>query len=266
MAKILIIDDDGIVRDALSVFLLRDGYEVASACDGKSGIEAFRREKPDLVVLDRALPGLTGSGVFGEISKLSGGRVPVIILTGYDDPAEGAEYLRKGAAAFLSKGDGLSRVLGAIERIILPAAAPGALKRAREAAAAPVDGKPSRQLVLLAEDDDETRRLLAQFLKTIGCSVLEAADGDSAEALARAHRPDIVVLDINMPGKTGPEVLYALAKDLPDTGFIMASGVDDETIARECLERGAFDYFRKPVNLEAFERAIRGRLFLNPGP
>lgn len=265
MAKILIIDDDGIVRDALSVFLLRDGYEVASASDGKSGIEAFRREKPDLVVLDRALPGLTGSGVFEEISKLSGGKVPVIILTGYDDPAEGAEYLRKGAAAFLSKGDGLSRVLGAIERIIMPAASPDGLKRALEAAA-PAAGKPGGPLVLLAEDDDETRRILAQFLKTIGCAVLEAADGDSAEALARVHRPDIVVLDINMPGKTGPEVLRSLAKDLPDTGFLMASGVDDETIARECLERGAFDYFRKPVNLEAFERAIKGRLFLNPGP
>lgn len=117
MANILIIDDDGIVRDALSVFLMRRGHSVTTAPDGMNGILRFRSEPPDLVVLDHNLPFVSGSKVFAAIKRFSS-TVPVVVLTGHDDPDEGAVYLKHGAAAFLSKGDGLSSVLTEIAELL----------------------------------------------------------------------------------------------------------------------------------------------------
>lgn len=117
MAKILIIDDDGIVRDALTVFLTRAGHQVNTAADGGNGVLLFKNTKPDLVVLDRDMPVKTGSVVFKEIREISKA-TPVIILTGYDAPEDAESYLRDGAASFLSKADGLSNVLDAVDKLL----------------------------------------------------------------------------------------------------------------------------------------------------
>ena len=247
MARILIIEDDAIVRDALSVFLIRAGHQVVTAADGVAGVEAFEAEKPDLVILDRALPRLSGSGVFEKIHKADKD-VPVLVLTGHDDPEEGRLYLKHGAAAFLSKGDGLSRVLDEIDRFVAPA----------QPAAAPAR-------ILIAEDDEAMQGVLRRCLVSAGYSVITAADGIQAERLAREHRPDIVLLDIFMPGKNGVEVLETLSRELPSTGFLMISGNEDEEIALDCLRKGAFDYVPKPPHLDSLESIIRNRLFLQRG-
>lgn len=248
MAKILVIDDDGIVRDALSVFLLREGHQVVTAADGVNGVQAFKNENPDLVVLDRALPGLSGSGVFEEMRKISR-TVPIIVLTGHDDPEEGKIYLKHGAAAFLSKGDGLSKVLTEIDRILGPAPAAGS-------------GADQPALILVAEDDEGMRNVLKRCMVEAGYRVITAPDGLSAERLAREKKPDLVLLDIFMPGKNGVEVLETLTREMPGTGIMMISGNDDEEIAKDCLLRGAFDYVPKPPDLAALESVVKNRLFM----
>lgn len=253
MAKILVVDDDGIVRDALSVFLMREGHRVVTVADGINGVQAFKAESPDLVVLDRALPGLSGSGVFEEIRKVSQ-TVPIIVLTGHDDPEEGRIYIKHGAAAFLSKGDGLSKVLVEIDRILGPAAGP---------AAAPAAPRPA--LILIAEDDDGMRNVLKRCMAGAGYAVITAPDGLAAERLARENQPDIVLLDIFMPGKNGVDVLETLSREMPGTGIMMISGNEDEEIARECLSKGAFDYVSKPPNLGALEELIKVRLLQQGG-
>lgn len=256
MAKILIVDDDGIVRDALSIFLLREGHQVVAVADGVDGVRAFKAESPDLVLLDRALPGLSGSGVFEEIRKVSKA-VPIIVLTGHDDPEEGRIYIKHGAAAFLSKGDGLSKVLIEIDRILGPAARPSA---------APAVAAASRPaLILIAEDDEGMRNVLGRCLSEAGYRVITAPDGLAAERLARENKPDLVLLDIFMPGRGGVEVLETLSRELPGTGVMMISGNDDEDIAKDCLLKGAFDYVPKPPNLAALEELIKCRLLQQRG-
>ena len=110
MADILVIEDDGVVRDALRELLTRAGHCVRVASDGGSGVGVFRSQRPDLVILDRHLPVLSGSAVFANIRALAP-EARIILLSGHDDPEAAAVYLNHGAAAFLSKGDGLSNVL-----------------------------------------------------------------------------------------------------------------------------------------------------------
>ncbi|MDO8805115.1 MAG: response regulator [Elusimicrobiota bacterium] len=262
MAKILIIDDDGIVRDALSVFLTRAGHEVVTAADGANGVQAFKHALPDLVVLDRNLPVMSGSGVFDNIRKISK-TTPILILSGYCDPEEVGAYLRNGAAAFLSKGDGLSPVLAEVDRLlgVKRKEEPPAVKAEQ---AVPLQAKtaPGRTagLILIADDDPAQRAILQRILSSLAYEVLEAKDGLEALELARARRPDIVLLDISMPKRDGVAVLKELVPEMPKTGFMMITGNDDEVVARECLEIGAFDYLSKPVNLDALSKIVKARL------
>jgi len=249
MAKILLIDDDALVRDALAVFLMRDGHTVVTASDGLNGLQLFRREAPDLVVLDRALPGLTGSGVFDEMRKLSR-TVPIMILTGFDAQEEADIYLRNGAAAFVSKGEGLSRVLEVVTGLLPQAAVP----------AAPAAARPPT--ILIAEDDPGMLDVLRRCFAQLGYRVLAAEDGLEAVRLGLEEKPDIALLDIFMPGKDGIEVLETLSAALPGAGIMMISGNDDEEIAKDCLKKGAFDYLCKPPDLGVLENIVKTRLFM----
>lgn len=118
MAKILIIEDHGVVRDALKVILTAKGHEVLAAADGVSGVNLFRSGAPDLVVSDRNLPKLSGSEVVKEIRK-SGRGVKIIILTAHADPDGERKYRSLGADAFLSKTADMRVLIAAIERLLV---------------------------------------------------------------------------------------------------------------------------------------------------
>jgi len=261
MAKILIIDDDGIVRDALTVFLSRAGHQAFTASDGGNGVLAFKSGLPDLVILDRDLPVMTGSAVLAKIREISKS-IPVIILTGYDAPEDAEAYLRDGAASFLSKADGLSNVLNEVDRVL------GIKKKSAEPAIerrlspAPAARGQAKGVVLIADDDVQILNILSRFLGSLGYEVLLAEDGAKAVELARSGLPDIVLLDLFMPAKDGLQVLTELFPEMPGAGFMMITGNEDEEVARACLRAGAFDYVSKPLNLASLENSIRARLLL----
>lgn len=260
MAKILVIDDDGIVRDALTVFLTRAGHQVTTAADGGNGILAFKAGRPDLVILDRDLPVISGSGVFEKIREVSPA-IPVMILTGYDSPEEAEVYIKHGAASFLSKGDGLSNVLAEVDRLLGIEKAPAkpVIERGNPRPPAPSSGGA---LILVADDDEAILGVLSRSLAAEGYRVITAKDGETALNLSREQKPDLILLDISMPKKNGLEVLKELAPELPRTGFMMITGNEDEQVAKTCLEMGAFDYIPKPMNLQALMKVIEARLLL----
>ena len=85
MTRILVVDDETNLRHTVSYALRREGYEVASAEDGEKGLELFRSNRPDLVVLDVMLPRMDGLAVCRAIRRESD--VPVIMLTARDNRA-----------------------------------------------------------------------------------------------------------------------------------------------------------------------------------
>jgi len=114
--------------------------------------------------------------------------------------------------------------------------------------------------ILVADDDIKTRAVLIRFLTALSCEVLEARDGEETLKRARAHRPDIILLDIYMPKGSGVRVLRELVPEMPGTGFIIITGNEDVAVARECLELGAFDYISKPINLDILGGILKARL------
>ena len=119
-------------------------------------------------------------------------------------------------------------------------------------------------MILAADDDADIRELVAFRLERSGYTVLQAADGEEALALALEHTPDLAVLDVMMPKMDGFEVVRRLraeeaTKRMP---IIMLTARAQDSDVEEGFESGADDYLRKPFSpqeLRARVHAILGR-------
>jgi two-component system response regulator ResD len=101
MAKILIVDDEPNIREVVGLYLRQDGYAVVSAADGEEALGLYRRERPDLVILDLILPGLDGLEVCRRIQEER--RVPLIMLTARGEEADRILGLDAGADDYVVK-------------------------------------------------------------------------------------------------------------------------------------------------------------------
>jgi two-component system chemotaxis response regulator CheY len=258
MNRILVIDDDGIVREALKEFLGRNGFEVFSSPDGLNGIILLKNIRPDLIILDREMPNLTGSQILKKIREFSKS-IPVIILTGYDSMEDKEEYMKNGANSFLSKANGLKPVLEEIKGILKL----DMIKNKTFNAENKFEKEEIKKKILIADDDENIRNMLKKFIISINMIPIEAKDG--AEAIERysAEKPDLVLLDIAMPYKNGIEVLKHIYGNDRNANVIMITGNDEEYIAKESLKLGAFDYISKPINLKNLEISIKTRLLIS---
>ena len=99
--KIVIVDDDAAIRELASLYLGKEGYDVACAFDGTTAVETIARERPSLVVLDLMLPGQSGYDVCKEVRASS--NVPIIMLTARDDDVDKIVGLELGADDYLTK-------------------------------------------------------------------------------------------------------------------------------------------------------------------
>lgn len=101
---------------------------------------------------------------------------------------------------------------------------------------------------LVADDDGGVRDLLARFLTIEGVTVETAETGREALTRVREERPDIVLLDVAMPGRTGLDVLTHIRELGLQTAVIITTAYGTEDVVTEALRRGADDYLRKPFD------------------
>ena len=118
---------------------------------------------------------------------------------------------------------------------------------------------PSRVRVLLAEDDAESRTLLLDLLATLGHVVVgEAATGAEAVERAKAVGPDVVLLDVHMPGGSGIEAAERIAEALPGTAVVLFSGDQTLTLSdREVAATTAIAFLPKPVPPRVLDSTLR---------
>src|SRR6267143_1894871 len=112
---------------------------------------------------------------------------------------------------------------------------------------------PMKGTILIADDEPLARRTLREHLRDLGCGgeIHEAPDGKTAIALANKKRPELIFLDIVMPGATGLEVLEQLDYE-PIVIFTTAY----DQYAVNAFELGALDYLLKPFGRERLERVV----------
>lgn len=100
--------------------------------------------------------------------------------------------------------------------------------------------------VLIADDEEHIRALLGAFIGQLGGEVVAyAGDGEEAVRLYEQHRPDLSLLDINMPRLSGDTVIARIMKLNPDALVIMLTAQDSVDSVRQCIDLGARDYILK---------------------
>ena len=233
--RVLVVDDDSEVRQTHSEQLRLQGFEVSEAVDGLSAWIEIRQNPPDAVLLDLAMPRLGGLETLKAIRAFKPS-IDIVIVTGLADPEMHARARELGAVAVLTKPVGGPQLVKALGGPPGLAPAPGRL--------------------LVVDDDAEVRELLEEMLRSHGFDVATAANGDLA-LQAIAHRmPDVVLLDVVMPGLSGVEILEALRTVAPRVKVIIVSGAATPVQRMRTLALGAFDYVFKPVNTAHLLRSI----------
>ena len=116
--------------------------------------------------------------------------------------------------------------------------------------------------ILVVDDEQAVCKELRKFLKGKGYSVLEAYSGDEAIEVYKRESPDVVLLDIRMPGKDGIETLHELKALDPDVSVIMVTAVYEEELAKQAMVEGAFDYITKPIDPDYLDMALMTKLVL----
>lgn len=114
------------------------------------------------------------------------------------------------------------------------------------------------QRILICDDEDVLRALVRTALTRRGFEVLEAQDGDAAVAAIRSERPDLVLLDLMMPGRTGLEVLEAVQADsaLSEIPVLMLTARTLEADQVAALGAGARNFLPKPFTLAELDAAV----------
>lgn len=123
----------------------------------------------------------------------------------------------------------------------------------------------SKIRVIVADDEIHIRYLVKSIVEAEGFDVVgEANNGDDALALFREKRPDLLLMDINLPGMTGDEVLAAVMKEFLGAKVVMLTMVADGNTVKRCVELGAVSYILKSAPVDEIRRMVRAAVSKHP--
>jgi two-component system response regulator AtoC len=114
--------------------------------------------------------------------------------------------------------------------------------------------------VLIVDDGPASRRLVEVRLRPLECDVATAGNGEQALSAIRKDRPDLVLLDLQMPRMGGIEVLRALRKEGIDVPTIVITAHGSIETAVEAMKEGAYDFITKPIDANHFDIVVRKAL------
>jgi CheY-like chemotaxis protein/signal transduction histidine kinase len=214
---VLLVDDDPLIQQLVKSALESDGFVVTIAGDGVEAIRLTKQLQPAAVLLDIRLPRLDGWDVLAQLkSDPEVSSVPIIILSVEEERARGFSL---GACEYLIKPIEPERLVDVVRRAIQPGAGE----------------------VLVVDDDDSTRELVARSLRHVGFTATEARDGEDALLRARLSTPAMIILDLVMPGMDGFEVLRRLRLEKVLCPIVVLTGKtlerDEELLIREGMAR-----------------------------
>jgi len=279
--RLLLVDDEeDYVKTMAERMEMRDvGSRVALS--GEEALRMVETEAPDVMVLDLRMPGIDGMQVLERVKREHHG-----------SEEEEEEARRLGAFEYLQKPTDTSDLLNTVQaawkrglrflkeskeefdRSMTAAAlaeggatdmAQETMRRGKskgvetspEPASPKVDSAPGALKVLFVDDEEDFVRTMAERLemREVGSEV--ALDGNQALQMLENEIPDVMVLDLRMPGLDGMEVLRRVKKMYPQIEVIILTGHGSESDEQEARRLGAFDYLRKPVDINDLMKVVR---------
>ena len=221
MISILVIDDDRMNCDLLQAVLTRHGYDVHSATSGAEGLHLFRQHNPRVTILDLRMPHMDGLTVLKEIRAMDP-HAPVIILGGGASEAQENQARALRVTDFVRKGLSLDVLVEGVNRVVQQPA-----RKTEGAGPQAAPAADTGETVLVVDDEQLVLDLLVQFLTLRGYRVVGVKEGAQALAMAEQSPPDLILLDLMLPGMSGVEVLRRLREKHFSGAIIIVTGAND---------------------------------------
>jgi DNA-binding response OmpR family regulator len=258
MATILVVDDERLICDLLKEVLSRHGHEVYTALSGRQALETYTTHRPNAMIVDLHMPEMNGIELLKQL-RLIDPVAMVMMLTGQGTDELESQARELGVTDFLRKGLSLDAVVQSINRVShRPRGASEVLLPPTQGS----DKKPKGESILVVDDERMIRDLLQEYLGIRGFHVRTAQDGAEALALVAEQPPQVVILDMYMPGMSGVDVLAELGVRQYKGKVIVLTASQDEKLLQQALNLGSVDLMSKPVDLERLSLAIHVGLAL----
>ena len=243
--KILVIDDDRMNCHLLHAVLTRHGYEVHTATSGLEGLNLFRQHAPRVTILDLRMPGMDGLTTLKEIRAIDP-HAPVIILGGGATEIQENQARALRVTDFVRKGLSLDVLVEGVNRVVQQPA------RKQEGTGGPSAGAvaDTGDTVLVVDDEQLVRDLLVQFLSLRGYRALGVKEGPEAISMVEQTSPDLILLDLMLPGMNGVEVLRRLRDKNFSGAIIIVTGSYDEELLQDAWSLHPQEVITKPIDLD----------------
>lgn len=261
MATILIANADTRYVQMLAKVLTAYHHEVVTARTGEEALQLCDVRQPAVVLLDLGILGMPGLRVLAKILAQAP-TLSIVTLSG-EVPIEDENRARElGVTDVLRKRLKMDVIMQVVNHVLQQRGRahfqPVTVGPGSES---PREGAPPRVAkILIVDDEPDIGAVVGEFLQRHGYETRVASTGQEALDLMGKERPDLVLLDIYMPGMNGVEVLRRITEPAfpvqPPPGVIMLTASQDEPLLQHALDHGAFDVLLKPVNLDQIELAV----------
>jgi len=244
--KILVIDDEFAIAQLIKLYLEDKGYSVDMALSGTEGVKKAKEQKPDIITLDIMMPEMNGFQVMEVLKKdPDTSKIPVILISVVGGPQKERGF-HLGAVDFVSKPIEEDNLFSSIRKV------EDSLTSSEKA----------KGEILIIDDEKDTANLIKLYLENKGFKALVALSGPDGVNLAKEKRPDLILLDLRMPGMDGFSVMKVLKmdKETEKIPVIILTAHDTKGYREKCLMLGATEYLTKPFSEDDLTKEIEERI------
>ncbi len=252
MGRIFVIDDENAIRRLCYDAFTKEGHEVVTLPNGEQALKMLASHKPDLVLMDIRMPGEEGLSLLRRFPNEKGKRVPVTIFSGYVTQEIEKQAYEAGAIDVIPKGIEMGALRERVRKLL----------EARHRLFDEPKKESNKEKILIVDDEENICSLLKYFFEKKGYPTITAHNGEEAIALVEKERPSMILLDVMMPGMDGILTLRKIREIDPKVGVVMATGSQDELIAKEASALGSYAYVLKPFDLKYLELVVLTRLVI----
>ena len=252
---ILVVEDNELNMKLVRALLHKDSYRVLEAGNAEQGLVLAREAKPDLILMDIQLPGMDGLSAVRILKKEPLLRnTPIVALTSYAMDGDGEKAKEAGCDGYLTKPVNTRNFSDTVRRL---------LQDGLPSSSRNLEGQPLRKKILIADDQPLNLKLLEAQLPSHQYEVFCAHNGEECLEKVTKDHPDLILLDIMMPGMDGYEVTRKLKRDPEFQGIpiILVTALGERKDKLKGLEAGADEFLNKPVHKAELLGRIRSLIF-----
>lgn len=264
---LLLVEDDDDVAEVTATFLRRSGAIVSRVSDGDEVVAAVQaasaaRQPFALILLDIHMARMNGLEAIKEVRAVDGD-IPIVVLTSDNAKAIRDASLQSGASGFLQKpieygslasflaaylgGDNIGEAEESSENNTISDPKPADCTEERPIQRGP-GGTPTR--ILVVDDNQDSAEALALLLQRFGHEVTVAFSGETSLELMDASRPEVVLLDLELPDMHGTQVAQRMRAGGYSGKMIALSGHSDPSVKERCFKSGIDHFVTKPCSVQ----------------